>query len=170
VFGAGWKPYTFGDKGDDIIKMLEHNAPKRFAARIPVVCDLIRRNQPWLQVVIDLRDKVTHSQRGGIPYQFFRVDKIECDGEEVVRMPMWTPDQSVSDALSGIWRKLLCFCELFIGATLYMRLRPHWEVRYTHHEDEGEWEVDEEAEARRWAFTVNFEAFGAHGVGEGAPE
>jgi hypothetical protein len=165
VFGPGWKPYSFGDKGDDIIKLLENNTPERFADRMPVVCDLIRWNQDWLQEAIDLRDKVNHFQRGGVPYQYFRVHKEERDAQEVVRVPMWTESETVRDVLGDIWRKLMCFCEAFIGATLYMRLQPYWGVRYEHHEDEGEWEADDEAEDRRWEFTLDIEAIhrGARG-------
>lgn len=161
VFGPGWRPYTFGDKGGALIKRLKSNGPKRFQESIPFLCDLISRNQPWLQEAIDLRDKVNHFQRGGVPYKFFRVDKVERGGKEVVRVPMWTEEESVSEALSDIWRQLVCFTETFIGATLFMRLTPYWSVKYTHNEDEGEWEADDEAENRRWEFTVNLDALGA---------
>jgi hypothetical protein len=124
---------------------------------IAMVVDIIRQNQPWLQEVISLRDRISHFQKGGVPYEFFTVRKTIRGPKEVVLVPMWG-DETVRDALGGVWRKLLCFCEAFIGFTLYLRLKPYWGVRYTHIEDEGETESDEAREDERWAFVLDFEA------------
>lgn len=157
VFGQGWNPVTFGDKGDGIIKMLERNTPKRFREDMPYLSDMIRENQWWLEDVIRIRDKVNHCKDGGLHYEFFRVRKVERDGTELVIVPMWTETMSVREAIGAVWRKLMCFAEEFIGYTLYLRLTAYWEVLYTRIEDEGESEADDEAEDVRWRFEVNFE-------------
>jgi hypothetical protein len=43
-------------------------------------------------------------------------------------------------------------------------------VSYQHHEDEGQWEVDDEADDRRWDFTLDLEALGGAGAKRNAPE
>lgn len=158
VFGpANWRPHTFGEKGNRVIKMLERNAPKEFAAGIPLLCDMIRWNQRWMQETIDIRDKTNHFKDGGVPYEYFRVAKDERDGQEVLVVPMWSKDVTARDALGGVWRKLICLCEEFIGFTLYLRLK-FWMFRYTRIEDEGECYVDEEMEDPRWEFMPDFES------------
>ena len=138
--------------------MLERNAPTRFQGRIATVIAIVRENQPWLEEVIKVRDKLNHFQEGGVPYEFFKVRKLLRDDQEVVVAPMWNEATSVRDALGDVWRKLMCFSESFIGFTLYLRLKPYWGVVYTRIEDEGETESDEEAEDARWKFELDRDA------------
>lgn len=152
IFGPkSWKPHTFGDKGNDVIKMLENNTPKKFEKHIRVICDrVIRRNQDWLQLTIDLRDKVNHYLEGGVPYQFFRVRKVRRGNREVIVVPMWSKVQTLRQALEIVWCRLMCLCEEFIGFTVFLRLKPYWEVKYRH--------IEDESDTNRWGFTLNREA------------
>ena len=157
VFGSGWNPRTFGNKGEKIIKLLG-SIGKRYPERIALVIDIVRSNQSWLADVIDVRDRSNHFQRGGVSYEYFQVKKVVRNGHEAILVPMWNEAESVRDVLGHAWRKLLCFCEAFIGFTLYLRLKPYWGVQYRHIEDEGETEASEDALDSRWRFELDLNA------------
>ncbi len=138
VFGGNaWKLRTFGDKGEEVINALQRNTPKKYADKIAVICDkVIRPNQGWLQVVIDIRDRINHLIEGGVAFEHFRIRKIVRDGVEHVVVPKWSDEQPVREALEITWRRLMCLCEEFIGFILFLRIKPGLGVAYRHVEDE----------------------------------
>lgn len=117
--GRVWTLRTFGDKGQDVIRALNNNAPKRFRGAVKGIKEmLLKTNEPWLTSFIAVRDRINHYIAGGLRIQEFGVHRLP-DG--TVRVPMWNKDQQLADAMEVVWMNLLRFSEDFVAVFLHFR-------------------------------------------------
>lgn len=121
-----WNLPTFGEKGEKVVQALENNLPKEKKKAGKFIIEMvIRKSQPWLEDVIKARDRVNHCIGDPIELDNFMVFKyVALNGTEMIKKPLWSPQQTVSDAMPLIWDNLIRFFEDFIISFLYMRFKP----------------------------------------------
>lgn len=118
-----WNLRTFGAKGKDVIKALNNNIPGKYISKSKFIIKLIEDNQLWLEATIEARDKINHFIDGGINFEYFTVYMIKDNAKEILRVPMWSKDQTVRDFMKIVWSKLFKFCEDFIGGFIAFKIK-----------------------------------------------
>jgi hypothetical protein len=116
IFGKKiWNLQTFGAKGDDVLNVLRHNLPEKYKQSAKafeyIVLD---QHRPWLEQVINMRDKANHYLEEGLPPQPFSVFKKDDE----IMVPMYTKDQTVAQLMEMVWQNFLAFVEDFVALTL----------------------------------------------------
>lgn len=115
-----WTVRTFGNKGEDVLSALKRNTGKQHEGRVRMMeVRLFEAHKPWLEAVIDARDRVNHYLGGGIKIQTFAVFR-RPDG--TIEVPMWSAEQRLADMMNATWGLLLNFVEDFIAMALYFRI------------------------------------------------
>ncbi len=113
---------TFGDKGNKIIRQLENNVATNFQGPANHLARVIKDNKPWLEMAIDVRDRMNHFKSGGIDLQTFTVS-AQKDGDEI---KTWTPrlhaDQTIRQLMEILYRNVFEFCEYFMALGMMPRL------------------------------------------------
>ncbi len=123
VLGAKrWGIATFASNGKDVIKALRRSVPKEKLGCTNNAVFYIKRNQPWIAATVEARDKINHFVSGGIDFKFFSVFPREEGGKRTVRVPMWSPDQTVRQFMEAIWENLFRLCEDLVAAFLFFRI------------------------------------------------
>ena len=128
VLGRKWTMYSFSDKGDGVLKSLQHNASvKRYGGQIRMMEHYLFNevNRTWLTALIDTRDRVNHGMTGGLKIQRFAVFR---DSDGTVRMPMWNSDQSMAAMMDMAWGNLFRYVEDFIALSLNFRIRDEFSL------------------------------------------
>lgn len=119
-----WNLRTFGDKGEKVSKELR-NLTKEFKELAEIIIEkVINKNQPWLNHVIEARDKLNHYFEGCISFERFSVYKP--NESEVVYVPAWSRKQSIRDFMKIVWWHLIFFVEDFIAFFLTFRMYPYY--------------------------------------------
>ncbi len=118
-----WRLRTFANKGEDVIRVLENNAPKDYKLKAKgIIQVLLRPASSWIAGVVDTRNKMNHFLDGGIPIEHFAVYR-EGDGiDGAIRVPMWSADQTIMEFMDAVWANLFRFCEDFVACFLGFRL------------------------------------------------
>jgi hypothetical protein len=115
-----WTVRTFGNKGEDVLTALKRNTGRQHEGRVRMMeVRLFEKHKPWLEAVIDARDRVNHYLGGGIKIQTFAVFR-RPDG--TVEVPMWSTQQRLADMMDGTWGLFLNFVEDFIAMAMYFRI------------------------------------------------
>jgi hypothetical protein len=113
---------TFGEKGNKIIKQLENNVAANFQGAANHLIKVIKDNKPWLELAIDVRDRMNHFKSEGIDLQTFTVSAQKVGNE----IKTWTPrlhsDQSIRQLMEILYRNLFEFCEYFMALGMMPRL------------------------------------------------
>jgi hypothetical protein len=124
VFGRkSWSLRTFGNKGDDVLKVLRRNLSKDRQHMVSGMKTIVfDAHRDWLQSTINARDRINHYLDGGVSFEQFAVFKDPETGE--LHTPMWSADQSISAFLDVIWINLFSFVEDFVTMILYFRVKP----------------------------------------------
>ena len=121
IFGEkAWSLRTFGNKGDDVIKMLENNIPDRFKKNAKGVAVILKGHQDWLRSIVEARDRINHYIDGGIDIEFFAVVR---DDNGKIHVPRFASDQTVREALKASWEYLFQLCEDFLGLVIAFRTK-----------------------------------------------
>jgi hypothetical protein len=116
VFGFSY--CRFGDKGDDIIKLLQNNCPSTLDTYAQNIIKLIEDAQDaWLVELIDMRDKVTHYSRLE-GFNCFIEDPYMRGGTANIHYPTMPNTRRALEYCQNVWEKLLGFCEDFLELTL----------------------------------------------------
>lgn len=122
IFGTSvWNLRTFGNKGEDVAKVLRSNIPRGYKKQARWIGKLLfenERHKSWLKATIGARDKINHFLDGGIPIERFAV-LLDKDG--AVRVPMWSEEQQLDVFMENVWYSLLSFTEDFIAVFLHVR-------------------------------------------------
>ena len=127
IFGRNrWSMRTFGSKGKDVIKALRHNVPGEDRPAAKAAALIIENAEKWLKATIDARDKINHFIDGGINFEHFSVHLLKDEAVELLKVPMWSPQQPIRDFLSVVWENLFMLCEDFTATLLGARLRPEF--------------------------------------------
>lgn len=115
-----WGLGTFGEKGRKVAKAIK-NLPKEHQAKTKGFSDyLVDRHKLWLDDAINARDKINHFLDGGVDCRIFCITKERATG--VIRVPMWSPDQSIFEFMEIIWSNLFRYCEDFWALFLSLKL------------------------------------------------
>ena len=123
MVGKCWTIGTFGEKGHKVIDSLNRNVPRKFAFKIDFmkrVCFTDERKL-WLDAIIGARDRINHLQDGGIAIKTFSVYRA---GNGSVEVPRWSDQQTLRDAMGGLWNEFFFLVEDFIICSLHFRLAP----------------------------------------------
>jgi hypothetical protein len=126
VLGKKMTMYTFADKGERILRCLQRNMSLRqYGGQVRAMEHYLftEVNKQWLTALIDTRDRVNHGMTGGLKIERFAVFR-ESDG--TVHLPMWSPEQKLSDAMGMAWGNLFRYVEDFIALTLNFRIKPEF--------------------------------------------
>ena len=113
---------TFGDKGNKIIKQLENNVAANFQGAANHLIKVIKDNKPWLELAIDVRDRMNHFKSGGIDLQTFTVSAEKVGDEIKTWTPHIHPDQTIRQLMEILFRNLFEFCEYFMALGMIPRL------------------------------------------------
>lgn len=118
-----WSLASFGQKGQKVSKALD-NLPKQYKKQATgFKTALFINQQHWLNDTIHARDKINHCLEGGIDFKDFTVYKDPISGN--VHVPMWSPDQKISETMDIAWGNLFRYCEDFIALFLSLRTPKH---------------------------------------------
>ncbi len=121
-----WSLGSFGDKGARVSRAIK-NLPKEHQSRAKGFdVYLIDMQKNWLEDTIHARDKINHLTDGGVDYRLFCVSTSMK--QDVINVPMWSPDQTISDFMLIVWRNLFRYCEDFIALFLSLKLPPELSV------------------------------------------
>jgi hypothetical protein len=113
---------TFGDKGRVIIKQLRRNVRGDAKDLARHLAEVIEENQDWLELAIDVRDRMNHYKHGGVrPEMFVVAVSIRGDDEEVIT-PRLDPKQTVRELIDILMDNLFTFVEHFVGLAMLPRL------------------------------------------------
>jgi hypothetical protein len=120
IIGKSWAMYTFGDKGDKVLKGLKGNTPRSKAGTVKSMEFLLfsEGHKFWLDAVIESRDRINHGIAGGFKIDRFAV--LRKDGK--VEVPMWNAEQTLGDAMNEIWAMFVFFVEDFLLLSLQFRI------------------------------------------------
>lgn len=123
IIGRSWTMYTFGDKGDKVLKGLKGNSPKDKQGTVKSMEFLLfnEAHKFWLDAVIESRDRMNHGIAGGLKIDRFAVLR-RPDGR--VELPMWNNEQKLGVAMDHIWANFFSFVEDFIILSLQFRISP----------------------------------------------
>jgi hypothetical protein len=113
---------TFGDKGSKIIKQLENNVAAYLRGPANVLIKLIRDNKPWLEVAIEVRDRMNHFKSGGVDLQKFTVYTYTEGNETKAWTPRLHKDQSFRELMKILYPHVFEFCEFFMGFAMLPRI------------------------------------------------
>ena len=69
---------------------------------------------------------------GGINFEYFSVHLLKDEAVETLRVPMWSPEQSVRAFLEIVWDNLFMLCEDFTATLISARLRPEFAFFHDH--------------------------------------
>lgn len=139
----GWNLRTFGKKGEEVVRTLRQNTPKHIRPMAKAISEMIIKNhQPWLEDVIEQRDRVNHLIGAPLDMDQFMVLKMLKDGEEMIRVPMWNHEQSIRGSMEVVWDNLLHLFEDFIVMFLYTRFDKRYSLFHG--------EVDEKSGKSPW--------------------
>jgi len=118
--------YTFGDKGEVLINLLENNIPKTYdKARVQRLINLIcEAKDKWLDTVVDVRDKIYHLK--GVERMLFTWKKTE-KGQFVPVKPKIN-NHDISDIIDMICSNVLNFHQDFICLSLNCKSFPGIEL------------------------------------------
>lgn len=126
----GWKHWnltTFGEKGEKVIRALQKNMPRKWAGQAKILeKSIIGKHTPWLKSTIEARDKINHFLRGGISLDNFIVYKskvVSSLNENMLYLPMWTPDVSIRRYMEVTWWNLFSLAEQFIAVFITLKLK-----------------------------------------------
>ncbi len=113
---------TFGGKGSKIIRQLENNVATNLRGPANVLIKLIGDNKPWLELAIEVRDRMNHFKSGGVDLQKFTV-YVYAEGNDT---KAWTPrlhkDQSIRELMGLLYLQVFEFCEFFMGFAMLPRI------------------------------------------------
>jgi hypothetical protein len=125
MIGRKWTMYTFSDKGESVLNSLKRNPGRKHEGRVSMMEHLLFRQQhkDWLGAIIDSRDRMNHCQAGGLKIENFAVYR-NPDGS--VALPRWSSQQSLADAMNGVWGLFFEYVEDFLACALYFRMRDEY--------------------------------------------
>ena len=121
VFGKKvWNLHTFGSKGDEVVRVLRHNLPVQYKITSRGFEKMVfDRHKPWLEKIIDMRDRINHYLEEGISPRTFSVFR----DRDNVRVPMFTNEQTVMEVMEIVWVNFLAFVEDFIAMTFAFKTK-----------------------------------------------
>lgn len=131
---------TFGDKGNKIIQILNRNVGGRTATGAPKkqiaqkLIQLIKDNQPWLDLAISVRDRVNHFQHGGLSLDNFTVHVRIENGQERIWTPKLHENQTVRELILVLMNNTVELVEAFCAFALLPRLTKVG-IHYKVHDD-----------------------------------
>jgi hypothetical protein len=120
----GLNIHTFGTKGETGLKVLKRNTAKEreFKVRLIEAICFTETRKGWLTAIINSRDNVNHYQ-GEIKLNTFAVYRKK-DGS--VDVPRWSNEQTLREAMRGLWYEFFFFVEDFMFSALYFRMHDKW--------------------------------------------
>ena len=120
-----WTMYSFGDKGERVLASLQRNTSKHHAGHVRMMEHQLfnEMNKVWLSGIIGARDQVNHGIAGGMRIDRFAVYR---DTSGAVYLPMWNPNQRLSEAMVITWENLFRYVEDFIALAINFRLKPEF--------------------------------------------
>ena len=123
IVGAGrWNLPRFGEHGELLARALEHNLPRKHAPLVPAMKKaLVDDHKDWLAITITLRDTLNHYLNGNLKIEDFSVYVIGSGARETVHRTMWSPSQTVREALQVVWSNLFLYVENFVAFFLNLR-------------------------------------------------
>lgn len=121
ILGRSWTMYTFGNKGEAVLRALKCNAGKKHQGRVRSMEHFVFSDQhkAWLEAIIDSRDRMNHCQAGGL-----KIDKFTVCGspDGSIHVPLWSNEQELGKAMDGIWAHFFHFVEDFLAIALHFRM------------------------------------------------
>lgn len=119
-----WGLRTFGAKGKDVIKALQNNVPKEHKEMAKITILFITQSKLWIENTIEARDKINHFIDGGINFEHFNVIALHDGEKEMLKLPMWSNEQSIRAFMEVVWMNLFRLCEDFVGSVIAFKVRP----------------------------------------------
>lgn len=111
-----WNPRSFGDKGRRLVKMLKSALPRDQQHTFPAFKDVVlSKHSENLEMLINARDKLNHYIEGGLDYRNFSVFGIKERGVIILRVPMWSQDQTILEFMKVSFGGLISLCEVFMS-------------------------------------------------------
>lgn len=122
-----WTVQTFGERGEKVIRALENNVPtekKRIGRGIARL--IIEKHRPWLNAVIDARDRLNHMIGEPVAPEAFMIYAAQREGSSIleIRRPIWSAEQSVREFMAVIWENFVRLVEDFVISFLLFRFKP----------------------------------------------
>ena len=127
-----WTLTTFGKEGKAVTNALNNLPAEMKKQTNGFNTILIENNKIWLEETILARDKINHYIEGGVDYRSFSVFKDTKTNE--IRVPLWSPDQTIESFMAICWDNLLKLCESFFA--LFISLRTDISLITFYHEPE----------------------------------
>ena len=121
MIGRRWTMYTFGDKGDAVLRALKGNTGKKHHGRVRAMEHLLfsKQHRLWLEAIIETRDRVNHGIAGGLDIRNFVVRRT---AEGNVELPMWSKEERLAAVMDAIWVQFFNFVQDFIMLALHFRI------------------------------------------------
>ena len=126
VFGYNrWSLASFGNRGEKVRRGFV-SLPREYHKRTSNYYKSIFEDQEWIDDVIELRDRLNHGVKGGGDPKMFSVSYNQ--DTDTYRVPMWSDQQTMQDAMAVIFNDLLTTCCLFNGMIFAVKLPEHLTV------------------------------------------
>lgn len=111
-------------KGGTVRKALRRNLPRdnTNSARL-IEEQVLDQHKPWLEMIIQARDRLAHFLDGGASFEAMIVIKMLKDEKETIHVPMWNKDTTMRLVMKTTFHNLLKLVEDFTAGFLTTRMK-----------------------------------------------